>query len=62
MFLWYVVEMLFMLSSVSVVRVMTELELVRSWSLMMVAHAARLYSHNIAAVIASDTSETMLCL
>ena len=60
-FLWTFVEFLFLITSVTVTRVTTDLGPVRSWIVMLVTHAARHVSSNISHVIASDTLQTYPC-
>ena len=61
-FLWLAVEFLFVVTSVSVTRVATSLGTARSWLVLAVAHAARLWSRNIGAVISADLADSVQCL
>ena len=60
-FLWTFVEFLFLLTSVTVTRVTTDLGPARSWIVMLVTHGARHVSSNISHVISSDTLQTYPC-
>ena len=55
-------EFLFVVTSVSVARVTTSLGTARSWLVLAVAHAARLWSRNIGAVISADLADSVQCL
>ena len=61
-FLWSFVEVFFLVTSVSVVRVLTNLDGVRSWNVMIIVHVARYFSHNIAQLIGRDVSDTFPCV
>lgn len=61
-FLWTFVEFFFLVTSVSVVRVLTSLDGVRSWNVMIIVHLARYASHNIAQLIGRNITDTFPCV
>ena len=61
-FLWSAVELLSVLTSVSVTRVLTDTVSLRCWAIMLTAHMARLSSHNISQIMSNDVTQSVLCL
>ena len=60
-FLWIFVELLYLVTSVSVLRVTCDLGLVRSWCVMCVTHLARCSSSHMSTVLTND-NVTMTCV
>ena len=60
-FLWTFVELLFLLTSVTVARVTSDLGPARSWTVMLVTHGARYLSSNISHLMSGHTLQTYPC-
>ena len=60
-FLWTFVELLFLLTSVTVARVTSDLGPARAWTVMLVTHGARYLSSNISHLMSGHTLQTYPC-